>query len=112
MGRRELSVRDAANFTNLEELVNGRYAGLEVRRVAGGALSLRVRDSRSTLVDAEPLLVLDGVAIGAEGASDMLASISPREVKRVELLKDAAATAYYGSRGANGVVIITTRRLD
>ena len=56
------------------------------------------------------MVVLDGQIIPASAISSALASISPRDVSRVEVLKDAGSTAFYGSRGANGVIIITTKR--
>lgn len=94
----------------IEQVLQGRVAGLQVIRLPGGGYSLRIRGTTSLMGDNEPLLVLDDQIIPASAISSALASISPRDVSRVEVLKDAASTAFYGSRGANGVIIITTRR--
>jgi len=94
----------------IEEVLQGRVAGLQVIRLPGGGYSLRIRGTTSLVGDNEPLLVLDDQIIPPSAISSALASISPREVSRVEVLKDAASTAFYGSRGANGVIIITTKR--
>jgi len=60
--------------------------------------------------DDEPLLVIDDITIPAGSLASALVGIAPRDVARVDVLKDAGATAVYGSRGANGVIIITTKR--
>ena len=93
----------------IEQVLQGRVAGLQVIRLPGGGYSLRIRGTTS-LMDNEPLVVLDDQIIHASAISSVLAGISPRDVARVEVLKDAGSTAFYGSRGANGVIIITTRR--
>jgi TonB-dependent SusC/RagA subfamily outer membrane receptor len=110
VGRAEIPPAEAKLYSNLEEMLNGRIAGLEVLRRSDGTYSLRVRGARSFNGDAEPLVVVDGMAYGNGGAADVLAMLSPRDVKRVDVLKDAGATAVYGSRGSNGVVLITTHR--
>ncbi len=94
----------------IEQVLQGRVAGLQVTRLPGGGYSLRIRGTTSLIGDNEPLLVLDDQIIPPSAISSMLASINPRDVQRVEVLKDAASTAFYGSRGANGVIIITTKR--
>jgi TonB-dependent SusC/RagA subfamily outer membrane receptor len=97
------------HFTRMEDMLTGRVAGLEVLRRPDGQFSLRVRGTASVLGSSEPLVVIDGMSINSDGA-DVLAGLSPRDVQRVDVLKDAGATAIYGSRGANGVVVVTTRR--
>jgi TonB-dependent SusC/RagA subfamily outer membrane receptor len=109
VGRAEIAPVDARMYSNLAEMLNGRIAGLEVLRRGDGSFSLRVRGARSFTGDAEPLVVVDGMMYGSTSAADLLSVLSPRDVKRVDVLKDAGATAVYGSRGANGVVLITTR---
>lgn len=94
----------------IEQVLQGRVAGLQVIRLPGGGYSLRIRGTTSLVGDNEPLVVLDDQIIHASSISSVLAGISPRDVARVEVLKDAASTAFYGSRGANGVIIITTKR--
>ncbi len=70
-----------------------------------------IRGSSSLSSDGEPLYVINGVAIRA-APGHALMGVSPRDVVRVDVLKDAGATAIYGSRGANGVVLIFTVRQD
>lgn len=96
-------------FTRVEEMIRGRVAGVDVRRLPGGDYSLRVRGSRSLVGDNEPLVVVDGLVIHPHVTQMALAGINPGEVVRIDVLKDAGSTAAYGSRGANGVILITTR---
>lgn len=101
-------IRDA-RVARVEELLQGRVAGVQVIRVPGGGFSVRVRGTSSILGSREPLFVVDGVPLmSASGGAPW--GIDPRDVERIEVLKDAGATAIYGSRGANGVILITTRR--
>jgi len=74
---------------------------------------LRVRGQHSLTGDAredEPLLVIDDVQIPTGSLGAALTALAPRDVERIDVLKDAASTAIYGTRGANGVIIITTKR--
>lgn len=89
-----------------EELL-ARFPGVEVRQMPGGGVSVRIRGTGS-LLSAEPLYVVDGMAVDPLGAG--LLGINPAEIARIEVLRDAAATAFYGMRGSNGVVLITTKR--
>jgi outer membrane receptor protein involved in Fe transport len=93
--------RPAENLptSRIEDLFAGRFAGLDVQRVSNGGISMRLRG-------VEPLLVIDGL----EADPDMLGSIPPRSVLRIEVLRNVSETALYGSRGLNGVVLLTTRR--
>ncbi len=97
--------------TTLADMIDGRFAGVEVRRLASGGVSVRIRGSHTFRGDAEPLYVVDGVPQHAS-MTGLLLDIDPRDVKSIEILKDAGATAIYGARGANGVILITTRRAD
>lgn len=101
-----------ARVTRVEDLLLGRVPGLQMVPMSNGNYTLRIRGTRSLRGDAaadEPLLVIDGVPLsGSIGSA--LAGIAPRDVARIEVLKDAAATGIYGSRGANGVIVITTKR--
>lgn len=95
--------------TNVADMIDGRFAGVEVTRLASGGVSVRIRGQRSFKNDGEPLFVVDGVP--QHGASNVvLNDISPRDIQSIEVLKDAGATAIYGARGANGVILITTKR--
>jgi TonB-dependent SusC/RagA subfamily outer membrane receptor len=71
---------------------------------------VRVRGGGGVLGDGEPLFVVDGVPLRALGPGGALDGIVPEDVARIDVLKDAASAAIYGSRGANGVILITTRR--
>ena len=103
------SARKGGTMTSMFDMLEGRVPGLEVRRLSGGVLTLRIRGSRSLLANGEPLLVVDGIPIeGAAGSA--LTDMDPRDVKRIEVLKDAGSLAAYGSRGANGVLLVTTRK--
>jgi len=96
--------------TSFEDLFQG-MAGVTVRRLSNGGISLRIRGSSSLSSDGEPLYVINGVVIRAAPGLALM-GVSPRDVTRVDVLKDAGATAIYGSRGANGVVLIFTQRKD
>jgi iron complex outermembrane receptor protein len=109
--RGDISLAESAHYVFIEQLLTARAPGLEVRSLGQGRFTLSVR-GRPTLGDRrEPLVVIDGMQFGENGA-DVLAGMTPRDVKRVEVLKDAGSTAVYGTRGANGVLVVTTRRGD
>lgn len=89
--------------------LQGRAAGLEIQRVGttpGATPVIRIRGERSILGSNDPLLVLDGIPY--EGGT--LNDINPQDVASIEVLKDASATAIYGSRGANGVLLVSTKK--
>jgi TonB-dependent starch-binding outer membrane protein SusC len=92
----------------VEELLEGRVGGVEVRRLPGGRFAVSVRGAGHE--GREPLWVVDGVPLPAGLPShELLAGISPADVARIDVLKDAGAAAAYGARGANGVILITLR---
>jgi TonB-dependent SusC/RagA subfamily outer membrane receptor len=107
LSARELEKVRAAR---VEELLRGRLAGVQVIRRPDGDFSVRIRGTGSFYGSSEPLYVVDGVPIHTTGLGSALAGISPRDIARIDVLKDAGATAIYGSRGANGVIVITTKR--
>lgn len=94
----------------IEELLMGRVPGLTVLRTPNGGYSLRIRGRSSFYGNDEPLIVIDGMPIRQGGASNALMSLDPGDVARIDVLKDAGATAAYGVQGGNGVLLITTRR--
>ena len=98
----------ATNVQSIEEYLNGRVPGLQAVRDQAGRLSLRIRGNASA--ESEPLLIIDGTQVQQGGNGDALRNLNPREIARIEVLKDASQTAMYGSRGANGVVIIRLRK--
>ena len=95
--------------TSVTDMVDGRFSGVEVRRLPTGGMSVRIRGQHSIKGDGEPLYVLDGIPQHSRSGG-VLDDIDPRSVKSIEVLKDAGATAIYGARGANGVILITTIR--
>lgn len=103
-------------IANLAQGLQGRVAGLDMRQnsgLPGGNISIRIRGTNSINGSSEPLYVIDGIQISASSginAANPLSQINPSDIESVEVLKDAAATAIYGARAANGVVLITTRR--
>jgi TonB-dependent SusC/RagA subfamily outer membrane receptor len=95
-------------ITSIEDLFRG-LAGVTVRRLPDGGISLRIRGSSSLSGGGEPLYVINGVPIHAPPGQALM-GVSARDITRIDVLKDAGATAIYGSRGANGVVLISTVR--
>lgn len=95
--------------TSIVDLIEGRLPGVYVRRLGNGGVSIRVRGASSFMGGGEPLFVIDGRTIMAPVSSALLA-INPNDILRIDVLKDAGATAIYGSRGSNGVILITTKR--
>ena len=120
------NANDAAKATSLDNLLNGKVAGLVVSSssaMAGSASSIQIRGASSLRGDNQPLYVIDNVpqASAGEFASsgisgdfqinqDPLASLNPADIEDITILKDASSTAIYGSRGANGVILITTKK--
>jgi TonB-dependent SusC/RagA subfamily outer membrane receptor len=98
-----------ANPTSMADLLEGRFPGVEVTRLASGGISVRIRGQRTLRGSSEPLYVVDGIPMNTAGGG-VLMDLDPRDIKSIDVLKDAAATSVYGSRGANGVILITTKR--
>jgi TonB-dependent starch-binding outer membrane protein SusC len=94
----------------VEEMMQGRIAGVSVTRNGSGGYAVRVRGAGGFVHDGEPLFVLDGVPINSFRPGHALDGINPADVERIDVLKDAGSAAIYGTRAANGVVLITTRR--
>ena len=98
-------------FSRIEELIEGRAPGIQVLRKSDGTYALRIRGVSSPSSRNEPLIVIDGAPATAGGpSSSALAMVNPQDVLKIEVLKDAASTAFYGMRGGNGVIVITTRQ--
>lgn len=102
--------------TTIDQVLQGRAAGVQIQQnsgAPGASSSIRIRGISSLQGSNEPIFVIDGVIIDGNtgsGNSNPLSSINPSDVASVDILKDASATAIYGSRAANGVIIITTKR--
>ncbi len=124
----ELTDNEAREFSTVDQLLQGRAAGVQVTQNTGSpgsGISVKIRGTNSLRGNNEPLYVIDGVIISSAGedvvpaggignsgqeAQNGLNGINPRDIESIEVLKDASATAIYGSRGANGVVLITTKK--
>lgn len=94
--------------SNITQSLQGRVAGVEMTQTSskpGESMQIRIRGSRSLNASNDPLIVLDGIPFAGN-----ISDINPSDIKSLDILKDASATAIYGSRGANGVIIITTNR--
>ncbi|MFA8436876.1 MAG: SusC/RagA family TonB-linked outer membrane protein [Marinifilaceae bacterium] len=118
----------ARQYSSVDALLQGRSSGVQVVSnpgSPGAAVSVRIRGTNSLRGNNEPLYVVDGVIISSAGEDVLDAStdanelqspqngltgLNPRDIESIEILKDASATAIYGSRGANGVVLITTKQ--
>lgn len=94
---------------SIEELLASRFPGVWVARSPDGGLVIRIRGATSIAGSNEPLFVIDGISI-EPGPYGSLAGIVPSDIESIEVLKDAAATAMYGLRGAHGVIVIRTKR--
>ena len=95
-------------LVNVSSALQGRVAGVSVTNnsgAPGGAVKIRIRGANSVNANNDPLYVVDGIALSSIG----LADINVNDIESMEVLKDASATAVYGARGSNGVIIITTR---
>lgn len=93
---------------NISQALQGRVAGVQLAQTStkpGATMQIRVRGTRSINAENDPLIVLDGIPFAGT-----IADISPEDIKSLDILKDASATAIYGSRGANGVIIVTTNK--
>lgn len=102
-----------------DQAIQGKAAGVQVTAGSsklGQAIQVRVRGNSSVSASNQPLYVLDGIPVSTQnlsnngGATNPLADINPQDIESIEVLKDASAAAIYGSRAANGVVLITTKR--
>jgi TonB-linked SusC/RagA family outer membrane protein len=110
-------IASVATSASVGQLLQGRVAGAQVTSnngAPGGGLSIRVRGTNSITANSEPLYVIDGIPsyVGSGGQDpnvNPLTSINPQDIENIEVLKDASATAIYGARGSNGVVLITTK---
>lgn len=110
--------------TSLDQALQGRAPGVQITQTSGqpgGGVSVRIRGSNSITAGNEPLYVIDGMPIYNDNSTvnagvtqsdgqNPLATINPQNIESIEVLKDASATAIYGARGANGVVLITTKQ--
>ncbi|MBU2046399.1 MAG: SusC/RagA family TonB-linked outer membrane protein, partial [Bacteroidetes bacterium] len=103
-------------ITTPEQLITGKVAGVRITSnsgAPGSGSTIRIRGGSSLNASNDPLIVIDGIPVdggGIAGSANALALINPNDIESFSVLKDASATAIYGSRGANGVIIITTKK--
>lgn len=103
--------------TSIDQVLQGRAAGVQIQAntgTPGGSSTIRIRGTNSLNATSQPIFVIDGVIIDSSasdnGNSNPLADINPSDIVSMDILKDASATAIYGSRASNGVIMITTKR--
>jgi TonB-dependent starch-binding outer membrane protein SusC len=113
-------------ITSPEQLMQGRVAGVQIAQAngePGGGINVRIRGTSSVRANNNPLFVIDGVPLAGDDVSgggidagfgtgapkNPLNYLNPNDIEKIDILKDASATAIYGARGANGVVLITTK---
>jgi len=100
-----------ARSTNVEELLRGRVAGLQIIPRPEGGYFYRIRGlATSQHEQPEPLFVVDGQQVSARDVESALSGLTRDDIRQVDVLKDVASTSVYGIRGAGGVVVITTTR--
>jgi len=104
------------NVASSEQLLLGKVPGLQITSgggAAGGGSTIRIRGGASLNASNDPLIVIDGVPVegnGLSGSANLLNTINPNDIESISVLKDASATALYGSRASNGVLILTTKK--
>ncbi|MGB8704187.1 MAG: SusC/RagA family TonB-linked outer membrane protein, partial [Gillisia sp.] len=102
--------------TTVDQVLQGRAAGVQIQQnsgAPGASSSIRIRGISSITGSNEPIFVIDGVIVDSntgQSGQSAFASINPADIVSIDILKDASATAIYGSRAANGVILITTKR--
>lgn len=102
--------------TNAQDMMTGKIAGVSVVSsggAPGAGATIRIRGGSSLNASNDPLIVIDGLAMdneGVQGLSNPLSMVNPNDIETFTVLKDASATAIYGSRASNGVIIITTKK--
>jgi len=104
------------NIQSPDQLIAGKVAGVQIITnggAPGAGSTIRIRGGASLTASNDPLVVIDGIPVegsGISGSANPLSLINPSDIESIDILKDADATAIYGSRGANGVILITTKR--
>ena len=103
-------------IVSAQDMIQGKIAGVNVTSdggTPGGSSTIRIRGGSSLNASNDPLIVIDGLAMdrqGVKGSPNALSMVNPNDIESFTVLKDASATAIYGSRGSNGVIIITTKK--
>ena len=93
----------------IEQQLMNKVPGVEVSRTATGDIAIRIRGGSSVFGNNDPLYVVDGIAV-QPGEGGGLPGVNPYDIASIQVLKDATSTTMYGSRGANGVIVIKTKQ--
>ena len=110
VGSRDIQKLPVSSF---DQALKGQVAGLQITNTSGapgGNTSILVRGISSITGGNDPLFVIDGFPVNNAGVGNPLNTINPNDIESIDVLKDASATAIYGSRGSNGVIIVTTKK--
>lgn len=115
--RASAMMADRAHYESVVEMIRGRAPGVEVMELDGGRIEIRIRGSNQSLqmnsegggLNQEPLVVVDGIP-QSRPAGEVLLSLNPKDVANINILRDISSTAVYGTRGANGVILIRMTR--
>jgi len=107
----EVSADDIDRTPNepIERILMSRFPGVWVARTPEGGLAVRIRGASSVNASTAPLYIIDGIPT-EPGPNGSLMGVNPQDIESIKVLKDAADTAMYGVRGANGVIVIKTKR--
>jgi TonB-dependent starch-binding outer membrane protein SusC len=100
---------DRAPNQPIEQQLMAKVPGIEVTRTASGDIAIRIRGGSSLYGNNEPLYIVDGIAV-QPGDGGGLPGVNPYDIASIQVLKDATSTTMYGSRGANGVIVIKTKQ--
>lgn len=106
----ESEEESGGSFATMVDMLRGRVPGLQISESPNGEISARIRGDQSLYFNAEPLLVVDGVSVPPYAFSSTLRAMDPRDVRNIQVLKDAGSTSSYGIRGAHGVILISLKR--
>jgi len=100
---------DRSPGTPIERIIEAKIPGIQVSRTSSGGIAIRIHGTSSFYGSNEPLYVLDGTPM-EPGPGGALTGVNPYDIESIRVLKDPAETGIYGVRGANGVIVITTKR--
>src|SRR6266516_2111980 len=102
---------DRAGLDPIEKVLASHVPGVWINRTPDGGIAVRIRGQTSINANTEPLYVIDGQTVQT-GPGGALVGINPHDISSIEVLKDAASLAFYGVRGANGVIVIKTKHTN
>jgi TonB-dependent SusC/RagA subfamily outer membrane receptor len=107
----EVTAQDIAQSAGqpIEQVLESKVPGLMVTRTVDGGIAIRMRGNNSFFSGSEPLYVIDGIPV-TPGPGGALSGVNPYDIATIKVLKDPAETALYGVRGANGVIVVTTKK--